>query len=162
MGGSMDEELTIDKCVLLHCDSQGEEAPLYREKSIEFLAHWVTETMLVACVNAGILAEYTRLSVTGKQWWAAVIQQSRYRMKSRAIRTPQRDDFCRRQKVPLHGEDFDYVDAASQSNSLLWLSNETNWKNKRYRRRILSTFRVAIQDVNEYMNGDVNTGTTGV
>ncbi len=55
--------------------------------------------------------------------------------------------------MPLHGEDFDYVDAASQSDSLLWLSNEANWQNAQYRHHIRVAFRIEIRNVNEYMNG---------
>ena len=70
-------------------------------------------------------------------------------------------DFLKKEKVPLHGSDFDYVDAASQSNSLLWMSNETNWQNVQYRRRIQATFQVEIRNVNEYMNSVGTQGAAG-
>lgn len=85
--------------------------------------------------------------------------QSRYREKRRSIAQAQRVNFCRRENVPLHRADFDYVDAASQSNSRLWLCNETNWRNGEFRRRIRAHFQVDIEDINEYMNGAGATGT---
>jgi hypothetical protein len=144
-------ELTVDKCVLVHCDSKAEDAQQYREKSLAFLEHWKTNTQLVACRNPGIAKEFSAMPPAGAEWWRSVVGQSRYRDKKRVIRKPQRDDFRNRANVPLHGEDFDYVDAASQSDSLLWLSNEATWQNTAYRQRIQAQYRVQIQNVNEYL-----------
>jgi hypothetical protein len=146
-------ELTIDKCVLVHCDSTAGDASKYRSSSLAFLGHWQAETSLVACVNGGIRKEYNSFSPAGAAWWRSVVGQSRYCDKKRQIDKARRADFCRKKNVPLHGEDFDYVDAASQSTSLLWLSNEANWQNAQYRQRIHAEFQVGIQNVNEYMNG---------
>jgi len=146
-------ELTIDKCVLVHCDSAAEDARRYRVNSLAFLDKWNKECELVACVNSGIKKEYNSFPMMGATWWRSVVGQSRYREKTRQVKKPQRDNFCKKKKVPLHGEDFDYVDAASQSDTRLWLSNETTWQNTQYRQRIQATFRVEIQNVNEYMNG---------
>ena len=152
-------ELTIDKCVLVHCDSKAADAAQYRSSSLAFLGRWSADASLVACVNAGIRKEYVALSPAGIQWWRAVVTQSRYCEKRRQIQNAQRVSFRQRDNVPLHGEDFDYVDAASQSNTRRWLSNETNWQNTQYRRRIQAAFQVEIQNVNEYMNGVGTQGT---
>lgn len=146
-------ELTIDACVLIHCSSAAQDAVQYRSRSLAFLGHWNAKASLVACVNAGIKKEYNDLSSAGADWWRSVVGQSRYCQKARSIAHPQRLDFRQKRKVPLHAEDFDYVDAASQSDSLLWLSNETDWQNDQYRRRIQAAFHVEIQSINEYMNG---------
>ena len=106
---------------------------------------------MVVCVNGGIRLEYSSLSPHGQIWWASVVAQSRYRNKPKAIRQPQRVDFVKKKNVPLHSEDFDYVDAASQSNTLVWLSNEGTWQVPSYRSQIYKAFRVAVQDVNEYV-----------
>lgn len=151
-------ELTIDKCVLVHCDSVAQDAQQYRSNSLAFLNRWQREAALVACVNGGIRKEYNGFSVVGAAWWRSVVGQSRYRDKRRAIAQPQRVSFRQRENVPLHGEDFDYVDAASQSDSQLWLSNEVNWQNAQYRRRIRAAFQVVVQDVNEYMSGVAGNG----
>jgi len=144
-------ELTIDKCVLVHCDSAAQDAQQYRPNSVAFLDRWNVDTALVACVNGGIRREYNSFPPMGTAWWRSVVGQSRYRDKGRAIAQAQRTNFRRRQKVPLHSEDFDYVDAASQSNSLLWLSNEANWQNTTYRGHIVAAFGVEIRNINEYM-----------
>lgn len=144
-------EVTVDKCVLVHCDSAAVDAQQYRASGLAFLEHWKAKPVLVACLNPGIRKEYSNLSKAGADWWRSVVGQSRYCDKKRQIREPQRDDFRRKKDIPLHGEDFDYVDAASQSTSLLWLSNETDWQKDEYRRRIKAAFRVQIQNVNEYM-----------
>jgi hypothetical protein len=144
-------ELTIDKCVLVHSDSASQDAQQYRSNGLAFLDRWQRETELIACVNGGIRREYNGFPPLGAAWWRSVVGQSRYREKQRAVAQAQRVSFRKRENVPLHGEDFDYVDAASQSNSLLWLSNEANWQNDQYRRRIRAVFQVQIQNVNEYM-----------
>jgi len=149
----MPEELTIDKCVLLHCDSRGDDAETYCESSKAFIHYWKIKTTLFACLNGGIDKEYTQLSQAGQTWLVGVMIENRYARKKRCIKGAQRVDFREKKNVPLHDADFDYVDAASQSTSLLWLSNETNWQKDRYRRRIHGAFGVEIQNVNEYMNG---------
>lgn len=152
-------ELTIDKSVLVHCDSTSQDAQRYRSNSLAFLDRWKEETELVACVNGGIRKEYNSLPAMGATWWRSVVSQSRYRDKRRTIAQAQRVSFLRRENVPLHGEDFDYVDAASQSDSRLWLSNERTWQNGQYRRRIRAEFGVNIQDINDYMNDVAAPGT---
>lgn len=154
-------ELTIDKCVLVHCDSAAQDAQEYRSNSRAFFYHWQQETPLVACVNGGIKSEYQALPPMGATWWRSVVSQSRYRDKHRAITQAHRVTFRQQKGVPLHREDFDYVDAASQSSSLLWLSNETDWQNAQYRERIRKAFRVEIQNVNEYMDGIAGDGAVG-
>lgn len=144
-------ELTIDKCVLVHCDSAAEDAQQYRNNSLAFLDKWNSESELVACVNGGIRREYSNFPPMGAAWWRSVVGQSRYRDKRRSIVQSERVSFQQRENVPLHSEDFDYVDAASQSDTRLWLSNEVSWQNGRYRQRIQRAFRVEIQNVNEYM-----------
>lgn len=154
----MPEELTVDKCVLLHCDSRGYGAERYCENGKAFIRYWSSNQSLFACLNSGIDREYMQLSETGQTWLAGVMIENRYARKKRCIFHPQRIDFQKKMKVPLHGEDFDYVDAASQSNTHLWLSNETNWQNTQYRWRIQVAFQVGIQNVNEYMNCVGNKG----
>lgn len=144
-------ELTVDKCILVHCDSTSKDAGQYRVNSLAFLDKWNRQTELVACVNGGIRREYNSFPAMGAAWWRSVVGQSRYRDKRRSIAQPQRVTFRQRENVPLHGEDFDYVDAASQSDSLLWLSNEATWQNGRYRQRIEAEYGVKIQNVNEYL-----------
>lgn len=145
------DELTVDKCVLTHCDSAAIDAALYRDNGLAFIDFWKAKTSLVACLNPGIRKEYSNLSPAGVVWWRSVVGQSRYRDKTRCVSQAQRLDFRRKQKVPLHGEDFDYVDAASQSSSSIWLCNENTWQNGDYRQRIRGSFGVTIQNVNEYM-----------
>ena len=153
------KELTVDKCVLVHCDSSAEDAQQYRSNSLGFLCHWDTDTSLVACVNGGITRDYDSFSEIGKTWWTSVTLQNRYRNIARAISQPRRVDFMKRMKVPLHHADFDYVDAASQSNSLVWLSNEARWQINKFRKRIQTAFNVEIQNVNEYMSSVPAQGT---
>jgi hypothetical protein len=147
----MCEEITVDKCVITHCDSAGVDAPRYKRSSLAFVEYFRTNTAIVVCVNAGIAREYSTFTQFGKTWWASVTNQSRFREKGRKIKPAKRDEFRTRQRVPLHDSDFDYVDAASRSNSLLWLSNETNWQNAANRKRIKSHFGVIVLDINEYV-----------
>ncbi len=120
----MTEELTLDKCVLVHCDSKAEDADVYRANSLAFLTHWDCHHDIVVCVNAGIRQEYATFPAAGAAWWKSVISQSRYRDKKRCIKRAKRQEFCTKRKTHVHDEDFDYIDAASQSSSLMWITNE--------------------------------------
>jgi hypothetical protein len=147
----MSDEITVDKCVLVHCYSKAEDAEAYRNAGLAFVNHWNGNVELVACTNGGITGEYSTLTEIGKTWWDSVVSQSRYREKKRCLSRAKKEDFCKKRKTFIHREDFDYIDAASQSTSKVWITNETAWQNPTHRQRIRSEFRVSSLNINEYM-----------
>lgn len=144
-------EFTIDRCVLVHCNSAGEDAACFHTNSLGFARYFFATPDCVMCRNGGISKEFAGLCGFAATWYAGIVGQMRYRDKPRMIKQPRRLDFVKKQNVPLHGADFDYVDAASQSSTRIWLSNEATWQNPTYRTRIHQKFGVQIQTVNEYV-----------
>lgn len=157
-----EREITVDANVLVHCDFAGEEAASFRAESHAFVDHFFATPELVACVNHGILGEYLKKLKSGcaGEWQRHVVGQSRYRLKKRAITPARRQDFCKKRKVPLHGEDFDYVDAASQGNMQLWITHERKWFDT-HCSRIEREFRITIQRAAVYLSGLTGDGLPG-
>lgn len=50
----MADEITVDKCVITHCDSAAADATQYRKGSLAFVEHFRANTAMVVCVNPGI------------------------------------------------------------------------------------------------------------